>query len=421
VGKDKFQRSRQLFQEAKNLVPGGVQKSRHPSVYVPGSYPIFLQRGEGSHIFDVDGNEYIDWLLSYGPIILGHCYPRVNEAVMREIKKGSLLNLVQPVQNDLARKLIEIIPCAERVIFLKTGSEATSAAIRIARIYTGKEKVVRWGFHGWHDWCYGGEGVPGKVTEDILTFEYSNLNSLEKVLEENKNQVACIIMMPLEVELPEEGFLQGVRELAASHGMVLIFDEIRSGFRMALGGAQEYFGVTPDLATFSKGIANGYPLSVVVGKEDIMAAVEKTFISGTFFPDSAAIVAALETIRELERTNGVKHMWNIGKKLTDGLNELVSGLRIQAEVIGPIPMPFLLFGKKEQYGKVWRSEGEGKTQAEEKTRIYRDTFYAEATKRGVFFHPNHHWFTCLSHTDEDVKKTLQVAEQALDIAKNSYV
>lgn len=415
--KDKFQKSKQLFQEAKKLVPGGVQKSRHPSMFIRGAYPIFMQKGKGSHIFDADGNEYIDWLLSYGPIILGHCYPNVDGAVIREIRKGFLLNLAQPIQNDLARKLIEIIPCAEQVIFLKTGSGATSAAIRIARVYTGREKVVRCGFHGWHDWCYGGEGVPEKITEDVLSFHYNDLDSLEKVLEENKNQVACIIMMPLEVEMPQEGFLEGVRELATSYKVVLIFDEIRSGFRMALGGAQEYFGVTPDLATFSKGIANGYPLSVVVGKEEIMAAAKKTFISATFFPDSSAMVAALETIGELERTNGVRYMWDIGRKLTNCLKELVSELRIPVEVIGPTPMPYLLFGRREDYGKVWRSERKELTQAEQKNRIYRDTFYAEIIKRGVFFHPNHHWFTCLSHSNEDVERTLRAAEEALSVVK----
>ena len=408
-----MQKSHQLFKEAQDLVPGGVQKSRHPSMFVPGAYPIFMQKGEGSHIFDVDGNEYIDWLLSYGPIILGHCYPRVDEAVMREIRKGFLLNLAQPIQNDLARKLIEIIPCAQRVIFLKTGSGSTSAAIRIARVYTGREKVVRCGFHGWHDWCYGGEGVPRQATENVLSFSYNNLDALEKVLAENANQVACIIMMPLEVEMPEEGFLEGVRELATAYKAVLIFDEIRSGFRMALGGAQEYFGVTPDLATFSKGIANGYPLSVVVGEEEIMAAVEKTFISATFFPDSMAMVAALETIRELQRTDGVGHIWDIGRKLTDGLKELVSGFPIPAEVIGPTPMPYLLFGRRQDYGKVWSSKGEKPSQGEKKSKIYRDTFYAETIKRGIFFHPNHHWFTCLSHSEEDVNKTLGVVEEAL--------
>ncbi len=415
--KDKFQKSKQLFREAKKLVPGGVQKSRHPSMFIRGAYPIFMQKGKGSHIFDVDGNEYIDWLLSYGPIILGHCYPNVDGAVIREIRKGFLLNLAQPIQNDLARKLTQIIPCAEQVIFLKTGSGATSAAIRIARLYTGREKVVRCGFHGWHDWCYGGEGVPKKITEDILSFHYNDLDSLERLLEENKNQIACIIMMPLEVEMPQEGFLEGVRELATSYKVVLIFDEIRSGFRMALGGAQQYFGVTPNLATFSKGIANGYPLSVVVGKEEIMAVVERTFISATFFPDSLAMVAALETIEELERTNGIEHMWDIGRKLADGLKELVSKLHIRAEVIGPTPMPFLLFGRREDYGKVWRSDKEEPTQAEQKNRIYRDTFYAEIIKRGIFFHPNHHWFTCLSHSNEDVERTLRAAEEALSVVK----
>jgi glutamate-1-semialdehyde 2,1-aminomutase/spore coat polysaccharide biosynthesis protein SpsF len=410
-----LQKSEQLFTEAKSLVPGGIQKSRHPSVFIPGFYPIFMQRGKGSHIFDVDENEYIDWLLGYGPIVLGHCYPRVDEAVIKEIGKGFLLTFVKPVQNELARKLIEIVPCAEQVIFLKTGSEATSAAIRIARVYSGKDKVVRWGFHGWHDWAYGGEGVPENVLEDVLSFRYNDLESLEKILEKNKNQVACVIMMPLEIEMPSEGFLKGVRDLTEANKVVLIFDEIRTGFRMALGGAQEYFGVTPDLATFSKGIANGYPLSVVAGKKEIMAAVERTLISGTFFPDSLAIIAALETIRELEQTDGIKHMWDIGKMLMDGIKELISMLHIEAKVIGVSPMPYLLFGGMENYGGPWRTEKKESNQDDGKARIFRDTFYAETVKRGVLLHPYTHWLTCLSHSKEDVEKTLQAVEKALHV------
>lgn len=418
MSKSRLRKSRELFEVAKTATPGGVQKSRHPSMFIPESYPIFIERGEGSRIYDVDGNEYIDWLLSYGPIILGHCYPKISQAVIAEIEKGFLFNLSQPLQVKLAQKLIEIIPCAEKVIFLTTGSGATSAAIRIARIYTGREKVIRWGYHGWHDWCYGGEGVPKKITEDVLTFNYNDLDSLQKVLEKNKNQVACVIMMPFEIELPKPGFLEGIRELTYTHGVILIFDEIRSGFRMALGGAQEYFNVTPDMTTLCKAIANGYPFSVVVGKKEIMAGVEKTNIAATFFPSSLGMAAALATIQELEDTNAIDHMWKIGKQLSEGLRDLVTDMKVKAEVMGAVPMPYLLFGNKEDYGKVWRSNVEESRSTKEDKRLW-EVFYGEMIKKGVFLHPNHHWFTCLSHTDEDVRKTLQVAEQSLSTAKES--
>jgi len=421
MNKDKVKKSHELFELAKTLSPGGVQKSRRPSNFSE-DYPIFMERGRGAHVFDVDGNEYIDWLLSYGPIVLGHCYSKVDQAVIEEINRGFLFDLTHPLQLMLAKKLTELLPCAEKVLFVNTGSGATSAAIRIARIYTGKNMVVRWGYHGWHDWCCPSKaGIPESTLQDMITFDYNDLDSLQNVLEKNKGKVACIIMMPFEVELPKPGFLEGIRELADTYGVILIFDEVRSWPRMGLGGAQKYYGVTPDMTTLSKGIANGYPISAVVGKEEIMAASEKTTISGTYFPSTLGIAAALATIQELEDTNAIDHMWKIGEKLSQGLKDLVEEKKVKAEVIGLPVMPFLIFGGKEDYEKVWYEkiyEEKGDPGTKEDKRLMR-IFYSETVKRGVFFHPRHHWFTCFSHTEEDVKKTLQVAEQALDLAKKS--
>lgn len=420
MSKNRVKKSYELFELAKTLIPGGVQKSRHPNRFVE-NYPIFMERGKASHVYDVDGNEYIDWLLSYGPIVLGHCYSKVDQAVITEIKKGFLFDLTHPLQLKLAKKLTEIIPCAERVLFVNTGSGATSAAIRIARIYTGRNRVIRWGYHGWHDWCCPSQrGIPKSTIEDVITFSYNDLESLQNVLEENRNKVACIIMMPFEIELPKPGFLEGVRELADTYGAVLIFDEVRSWPRMGLGGAQKYYGVTPDMTTLSKGIANGYPTSAIVGKEEIMMAAEKTTISATYFPSTLGIAAALATIQELEHNNGIDHLWKIGKWLSDGLKDLIGSREVKAEVIGAPVMPFLIFGKKEDYEKVWYEKMyEGGDPGTEEDKRLMKVFYRETIKRGVFFHPRHHWFSCLSHTDEDVKKTLQVAEQAFDIAKKS--
>ena len=417
---NRLKKSHDLFEVAKTLIPGGVQKSRRPSNFAE-NYPIFIDQGKGAHVYDVDGNKYIDWLLSYGPIVLGHCCSRVDQAVITEIKKGFLFDLTHPLQLRLAKKITEIIPCAEKVLFLNTGSGVTSAAIRIARIYTSRNMVIRWGYHGWHDWCCPNQaGIPKSTVEDVVTFSYNDLDSLQNVLEKNRNKVACIIMMPFQIELPKPGFLEGVRELADTYGAVLIFDEIRSWPRMGLGGAQKYYGVTPDMTTLSKGIANGYPISAVVGKEEIMMAAEKTTISSTYFPSTVGIAAALATIQELEDTNAVDHMWKIGKQLSDGLKDLIESRKVKAEVIGVPIMPFLVFGKKEDYGKTWYEKiyEEGDPGTEEDKHLT-NVFYSETIKRGVFFHPRHHWFSCLSHTDEDVKKTLRVAEQALDIAKNS--
>lgn len=409
----RYAKSEQLFEEAQKLIPGGVTSARHPSKFVLGEYPIFMNRGKGSHVWDVDGNEYIDWIVSFGPIVLGHCHPQVDEAVRKNLEQGFCFTMVHPVQNELAKELIKVIPCAEMVKFFTGGSDATSAAIRIARVYTGRDKVVRWGYHGWHDWCYGGAGtdretvvgVPQGIKEDILTFTYNDLNSLEQVFEENKDKIACVIMQPYEAskELPKKGFLEGVKRLTHDNGAVLIYDEIRSGFRMAMGGAQEYFGVIPDLTAISKAMANGYPISAVVGKREIMQEAAKTRLSATFFVNSFPMVAALATINELKKKNGIQYMWTIGKKLMRGLTEIIEEEGVEAEVIGVPPLPMLKFTDKD------KAVQEGLKKA----------FFTETTKRGVLFHPNHCWFLSLAHTEEDLNKTLEVSRESMKIAKKA--
>ncbi len=417
MSEHRTEKSHELFEESKNFIPGGGQQSRRP-VNFTGNYPVFMERGKGSHVYDVDGNEYIDWLLSFGPIVLGHCYPRVDQAVIREIKKGFLFDLTHPLQIELTKKLTEIIPCAEKVILVNTGSGATSAAVRIARVYTGKDMIIRWGYHGWHDWsCPRRAGIPKDTGDNVATFDYNNLDSLQSVLEKNKNKVACVIMMPFSIEPPKPGFLEGVRELADIHGAVLIFDEVGSWPRTDLGGAQKYFGVTPDMTTLSKGIANGYPVSAVVGKEDIMMAVEKTLISATYFVSTMGMAAALTTIQELEDKDGIKYLWKIGTSLADGLKEIIKDKKIRADVMGMPVMPFLIFGERSDYERLWMAEVfERGDPGTEKDKNLMNAFYNETIKKGVFFHPRHHWFPSLSTTEDDVKKTLKVVEEALDTA-----
>ncbi|OQX50975.1 MAG: hypothetical protein B5M53_11545 [Candidatus Cloacimonas sp. 4484_209] len=402
--------SERLFEEASEIIPGGVTSARHPSKFVQGYYPIFMNRGSKCHVWDVDGNEYIDWILSFGPLVLGHANPRVDNVVKKNLDEGFCFTMVHPVQNDLARKLIRIIPCAEMVKFVTSGSDATSAAIRIARVYTGRDKVIRWGYHGWHDWSYGGSGtdrepvgVPEGIKKDILTFRYNDLDSLESVFKSNKGEVACVIMQPYEVskEWPKDGFLEGVKKITHENGAVLIFDEIRTGFRIAMGGAQEYFNVIPDLSAVSKAIANGYPISAVVGKREIMQVAATTRISSTFLVNSFPMYAAIETLNELEEKDGIRYMWRLGKLLTDGLTDIIKDSGVEAEVVGVPPIPMVKFIEKNL----------------ERRELIKRTFYKETTKRGVLFHPNHCWFLSLAHTMDDVTKTLEVAKESLEAAK----
>ncbi|MEW5960372.1 MAG: aminotransferase class III-fold pyridoxal phosphate-dependent enzyme [Chloroflexota bacterium] len=392
-----FARSEELFARAQELVVGGTTQGKAPNTLIPGEYPIYADRGRGAYLWDVDNNRFLDWILAYGIIVLGYCDPDVDAAAIREIQQGFAFPLTRPVQNELAELLVELIPCAEMVHFFKTGSDTTTAAVRLARIVTGREKIVRWGYNGWHDWCcIRPAGIPRQVREDVLTFRYNDLDSLEDILKQNRAEVACVIMMPLEIELPQPGFLAGVKDLAHQYGALFILDEMRSGFHIALGGAQEYYGVTPDLATFSKAISNGYAVSVLAGRRDVMEALSQTYVSSTFFTNSIEMAAAVATINKLRQGQVIAHLWRIGQGLLAGLNRLAQETGVEAEAIGLPPMPFLVFTDPDP----------------EIRETARYIFYRETTRRGILFHPNHHWFVCAAHTEQDLAHTLEISEGA---------
>lgn len=399
-----YARSQELFARAQQIIAGGTTQGKAPTTLIPGEYPIYAARGRGAYLWDVDGHRFLDWILAYGIIVLGYCDPDVDRAAIREIEEGFAFPLTRPVQNELAELLVEVIPCAEMVHFFKTGSDATSAAVRLARIVTGRDKVVRWGYNGWHDWCCIREaGIPRKVREDVLTFRYNDLNSLEDVLSQNRDQVACVLMMPLEIEPPQPGFLDGVKALARQYGALFILDEMRSGFHLAMGGAQEYYGVTPDLATFSKAMSNGYAVSALAGRRELMQHLTQTYVSSTFFTNSIAMAAAVATIEKLRREQVIPHLWRIGQALMDGLDRLIQETGVEAQTAGVAPMPFLVFRYADP----------------EVRETAKYLFYRETARRGVLLHPNHHWFVCAAHTDQDVADTLEVCADAFHVVKQA--
>jgi 3-aminobutanoyl-CoA transaminase len=413
VEKLNIARSLELFEQAKKLVPGGVLGARKPSDFIEGEYPIFLEYGKGSRLTDVDGNEYIDFLCGYGPIILGYREEEVDEAVIRQIRdKGFCFTLTQRYQNQLAKKLSELVPCSEMSIFLKTGSDATTASIRIARAYTNRIKVMRCGYHGWHDWCVEMKGgIPEKFYEDVHEFRYNNLSQLEDLMARHGDQTAAIIMTPFghhlhqRMEEPKPGFLEGVREIATKYGAVLVFDEVRTGFRLAMGGAQELYGVTPDLVVLGKGMANGYAISVVTGKAEVMmAAAQKLFISSTFFPNSDGYIAALKTIEILERDNVLDKIWEKGGRFLKKVQDIINKYNVGAELSGVAPMFFITFKRDE-----------ANTQ-----RARRDDFYTQLIRRGVFLHPHHHGYICYRHTEQDLDITATAIDEALAYVNEKY-
>ena len=406
-------KSRELFEQALTLIPGGVLGARKPGDFINGEYPIFLDTGKGCRLIDVDGNEFVDFLCGYGPIILGYCEKEVDEAVYKQIKeKGFCFSLTQKFQNELAKKLTQIVPSSEMSIFLKTGSDATSASIRIARAHTKKLKVMRCGYHGWHDWCVEMKGgIPSKFYEDVFEFQYNNLEQLEELMATHGGETAAIIKTPFghpnhqKMQEPNPGFLEGARQIADKYGAVLIYDEIRTGFRLSMGGAQKLYGVTPDLTVLGKAMANGYPISVVTGKKDIMMAAEsKLFISSTFFPNSEAFVAALKTIEILERDDVLEDIWEKGKMLMKGIQALIDKYDIGAELTGVAPMFYITF-KKDDTGAY-----KGK----------RKDFYTQLIRKGFFFTPFHHAYISYRHTKADLDLTLNAINESLTFIKAKY-
>ncbi len=394
------------FEISKKLIPGGVLGIRRPYNFVDGEFPIFFDKGKGGRVTDIDGNEYIDYLCAYGPVIIGNRESEIDEAVIEQIRgKGFCFSLTQVYQNELAEKLKELIPCAEMSLFVKTGSDATSTAIRLARSFTGREKIMRCGYHGWHDWCTEVKGgIPKKLYEDVYEFHYNHINELENLLKTHGEETAAVIITPLghplaqKIEEPAEGFLEGIKALAKKYGAVLIFDEIRTGFRVTMGGAQVYYGVTPDMAVFGKAMANGYAIGAVTGKAEIMKQGEsEVFISSTFFPNSLAFVAALKTIEIMERDKILDVIWEKGKYYMDEVRKLIDASDVGAEISGIPPMSFITF-KKDPHKKYKKR---------------RNDFYTHLIRRGVFLQPYHHGYICYRHTKEDLDYTIGVIKEAL--------
>jgi len=404
----KLEKSEKLWEEALDLVPGGVLGIRRPYNFVSGEYPLFIEEGRAGRIWDVDGNEYIDLLCAYGPIILGHREEEIDDAVKEQMEKGFCFNLCQPAQNDLCRKLRELIPSAEQSFIVKTGSDATTASVRLARGFTGREKIVRCGYHGWHDWCVEVHGgVPKSVYERTLEFKYNDLDGLGKLFAENKGEIAAVIITPVghpiakPIEEPAPGFLEGVKELAHKNGAVLIFDEVRTGFRVAMGGAQERYKVTPDMTLIGKAMANGYAIAAVCGRRDIMRKLAdgEVFISSTYFPNSLEIVAALKTIEILERESVPDSIWERGTKFLAHLMETVDFQSAHAHLSGIPPMPYITFP----------------ADPEKKYKERRKLFFTEAIRRGLFMQPYHHSYICHRHTDKDLERAAEIIKESLDI------
>jgi glutamate-1-semialdehyde 2,1-aminomutase len=347
----RYAKSEEFLARARHSIPLGAQTfSKSVTQYPFGVSPYFVSRGKGSKVWDIDGNEYIDFINGLCSVTLGYSDPDVNAAVAAQLEDGTIYSLSHPLEAEVAELLCEIIPSAEMVRFGKNGSDATAGAVRIARAFTGRDHVLTCGYHGWQDWYIGGtarnKGVPQASRDLTHGFPYNDLPALEKTFAQYKDGVAAVIMEPMNAAQPEAGYLEGVKALTQAAGALLVFDETITGFRYALGGAQELFNVTPDITTLGKGIANGFPLSAVCGRRDVMQEMEEVFFSFTMGGETLSLAAAKATIAKLRREPVIATMRKRGSRILTEVASLIDkhGISQFASTSGDPTWSFLLFG-----------------------------------------------------------------------------
>lgn len=403
-----LRRSKQLWEQAQRMILSGCQLySKGPETHIEGVSPIYIDHGKGAHVWDPDGNEYIDYDMGLGPILLGYQYKAVDDAVIAQLHRGMGYSLVSPEEVEYAKLCVKYIPSAGKVRFLKTGSSATEAAVRIARCYTGRKHIIRGEYHGWHEWTTAAEsvrqgGILSEVREFIHKFDYNDLDKVEEYFAQYSGEIAAVITEAVEVIPPKKGFLENLKELCHRHGALLIFDEVVNGFRFSIGGAQQYFGVIPDISTFGKAAANGMPLSIVAGREEIMEAVDKQiFISTTFGGECLSLAAGIAVMKELASGEVTKALWEKGQYLQENFQKLAKEIDVPIDLVG---YPCRMSLEYEDY-------------AGKKDWLYNSLFMQECVKRGVLL--GWHIFPCYAHTVEDLDFTLNVFEDAMKVYRKA--
>ncbi len=402
-----FTESQNYLERSKKVIPCATQTlSKGYTQWSVGAAPNFLVSGRGCEVVDVDGNVYVDYGMGLGPYILGYADPEVNAAVKKQLDEGTMFTLPHPLEVEAAELIIDTVPCAEMVRFGKNGSDATSAAVKLARAYTGREKIIVCGYHGWQDWYIASternKGIPQSYRDLVLSMEYNNIASLEKIIAEHPGEIAGLIMEPVYVNEPHPGYLEAVRRITKEQGIVLIFDEMFTGFRWSMGGAQEYFNVIPDLACFGKAIANGFPVSVITGRRDIMEEFNEVFFSFTYAGETLSLAAIIATIKKLREQNVHQYVWEIGQYLKDQVEALIAkhDLSDYLGIIGyPVKTAFNFKG----------------TDTVEPLAM-KTYWQQECAARGVLFIGYH--LPSFSHRKEDIDFTLGVYDEIMVLFKD---
>lgn len=401
-----YEKSQELFSRAKAVIPGGIYGHFSPGPQKPhGTYPFYVSRAKGSHFWDVDGNEFIDYMCAYGPMILGYGHPAVDEAFQKQASISDSCSLASPVMVDLAEYLVNMIPAADWAFFAKNGNDATNMAVLVSRAATGRNKIIaiKDGYHGATPWMQN-EDRAGIVEADhvnVIRVPWNDVAALEAALDEHAGDVATFISSPYHTPafadnvMPAEGYWSQVEALLKKHGVVHICDDVRSGFRLDMRGSHEYFGYTPDLMCYCKALANGYPISAVVGSEALMDSAKAIFQTGSFWFSAGPMAAALACLKELDRINGPAKIMETGSKVFDGMTNIAKTYGHELKVTGAPSMPYL------------------RTEHEDGQRFH-EALCGACVQRGLFLTSHHNLFVSAAHTDEDVARSLEIFDDALN-------
>jgi glutamate-1-semialdehyde-2,1-aminomutase len=398
-------RSTELLSRGSRLIPGASQTlSKGPTQWVQGVAPTYLERAHGAYVWDVDGNRYLDFPMALGPIMLGHCHPAVDEAITEQLRSGITFSLPHPIEIDVAERIVDVVPNAERVRFAKSGSDATSAAVRLARARTGRERVIVTGYHGWHDWYIGSTarhlGVPEAVRSLVEPVAFGDLGALSQALERHPHEVACIVCEPVGMIEPSPSLLAEMIELAHRHGALVVFDEVITGFRLAPGGAQEHFGVQADLVCFGKALGNGMPISALAGPADTMDGLRDVFFSGTHGGETLSLAAARATLDVLASEPVHEHLWRLGRRLQEGVAGAIERHDMGDWVSCSGAAPWTIVSVREP-------DPDGDTLPA------KSLVQQEMLKRGILFNGSN--FISYAHTDADIDAAIQAYGAAFEI------
>lgn len=403
-----------MYQRAKKIIPGGTQLlSKRPEMYLPDIWPAYYSKAKGCEVWDLDGVHYYDTcIMGVGANVLGYAYDEVDESAKAAITNSGMCTLNAPEEVQLAEAMLNLHSWADMVRYAKTGGEAMSIAVRIARAFTKKDIVLVCGYHGWHDWYLAANlekgdplsevhlkgleplGVPKGLTKTNFIFHYNNLEEFKYLINNYKEKIAAVVMEPIRNDYPQDNYLIDIRKITKKEGIVLIFDEITAGFRLCLGGSHLRLNVIPDIAVFAKAMSNGYPLSAIIGTKDVMSSAQDTFISSTFWTERIGLAATLKAIECFQKYHVDVHLSTMGKKIQEEWKKLATNNNVDITINGIYPLSHFEFGYK-------------------KALSYKTFFTQEMLKKG--FLASTSFYVSFSHTDEIIEKYLTACDEVFNM------